>query len=492
MSFSLDPYKENLMKLIDRSIEKLPPMDKQVLLYGGCALAGVSVAGAALSYSLREKHTPLDQYEPFEEKVHDVGIVGAGPSGSSLAWYLRTGNRDLSVLLFEKKKFPRDKHCGDAVATMAQKHLIRMGVLQEIMDEGLGHMSQSGGFVSPNGNSFVGNSAKELDLGDGAVVVAIKRIVLDERIAKAAAREGALLTEDTTVDNAVFLKEKGVWRVECTDTSQGEGKPVVYYVRCLVCADGAPSRLGRQLGLVKTEPQGTCSRAYVKDNKDFKFDGVVFYPRQLLPGYCAIFREAKGELNFCTYIIPGGPTKNDDLPAMHDDIMKNDPFVSKSLGPNPNIERMKSGSLRFGGIDKSYSDHLMIIGDAAGFIDPLTGEGIQYAMESGEMASKVLLEAFKQKDLSAPVMKKYHKLWKSEWGWEFYMSMKMSLFLYRFPIVLDAAAKMIAKRGSRFMAEWAQVMTGTRPKTWFLRFDVWPVIVLEIFAQMYRNITGKQ
>lgn len=38
-------------------------MDKQVLLYGGCALAGISVAGAALSYSLREKHTPLDQYE---------------------------------------------------------------------------------------------------------------------------------------------------------------------------------------------------------------------------------------------------------------------------------------------------------------------------------------------------------------------------------------------------------------------------------------------
>ena len=78
-------------------------------------------------------------------------------------------------------------------------------------------------------------------------------------------------------------------------------------------------------------------------------------------------------MNFCTYIIPGGEATNDDLPRLHDEIMKYDPYVSKLLGPNPNIERMKSASLRLGGIPKSYDHHLLIIGDAAGFIDPLTG-----------------------------------------------------------------------------------------------------------------------
>jgi flavin-dependent dehydrogenase len=93
--------------------------------------------------------------------------------------------------------------------------------------------------------------------------------------------------------------------------------------------------------------------------------------------------------------------------------MKNDPYVSKCLGPNPNIERMKSASLRLGGEKNTYGEHLLVIGDAAGFIDPLTGgkffqfscqimlssEGIQYALESGMIAADTLREAFKKGDV---------------------------------------------------------------------------------------------
>lgn len=60
--------------------------------------------------------------------------------------------------------------------------------------------------------------------------------------------------------------------------------------------------------------------------------------------------------------------------------MKKDPFVSRALGPNAVVERMKAGSLRLGGISKSYAEQLVVIGDAAGHIDPLTGEGIHHAM----------------------------------------------------------------------------------------------------------------
>jgi len=362
-----------------------------------------------------------------------------------------------------------------------------MGVLQEIMAEKKGFFSQKGGFVSPNGNMVIGNSAQELGLGTGGIVCAIKRIVMDEKIAKAAQKAGANLQENTTVESAVFLQDKGIWKVECSK----DDKIVVYYARCLVCADGSPSGLATRLGLVKEPPQGTCSRAYVKGNTRFQYDGVVFYPPKLLPGYCAIIREAGNELNFCTYIIPGGPAKNDDLPKLHHDIMTEYPYVAKSLGQNPDIERMKSASLRLGGIKKSYGDHLLIIGDAAGFIDPLTGEGIQYALESGEMASKVLIEGFKKLDLSASFLKKYQTVWYNEFGRDFYWSMKMSLLLYRFPVLLDAAAKLIEKRGSKFLAEWAEVMCGTKSKTWFLRLDVMPFMVMEIFAQIARNITGR-
>jgi len=469
---------------------------KPALFYGAI---GGATAFASLSalYKVAFKPTKrktFKDYQPVTEEHYDVAIVGAGPSGSALAWYLKKENPNLKVLLLEKKQFPREKYCGDACATIAQKHLRRMGVLQELEEKKEGHYAQNGGFVSPCGNFFIGNSAKELNLGTTATVISVKRKVLDEKISRAAKNQGALLTENTTVDRAEFNKDKGIWKVECTygAEDQQDKKKVTYFARCFICADGAPSRMARQLNLIKSEPQGTCSRQYISHNKLFQYDGVVFYPRKLLPGYCAIIREAgDGELNFCTYIIPGGPTTNDELPKIHDWIMKEYPQVAKSLGPNPEAERMKSASLRLGGLSKgetSYADHLLVIGDAAGFIDPLTGEGIQYALESGEIAAKVLLEGFKRQDLSAQFLKKYQNLWYSEWGLEFYWSMKMSLLLYRFPIMLDAAAKLIEKKGSRFLAEWAEVMTGTKSKTWFLRPDVWPLIMLEVVAQVFRNL----
>ena len=79
--------------------------------------------------------------------TYDVGVVGAGPAGSTCAFYLaRQGKR---VLLLEKQRFPRDKLCGDAVCTRAQIHLERMGVLQDVLAAGEGRWAEYGGFVSP-------------------------------------------------------------------------------------------------------------------------------------------------------------------------------------------------------------------------------------------------------------------------------------------------------------------------------------------------------
>lgn len=70
------------------------------------------------------------------------------------------------------------------------------------------------------------------------------------------------------------------------------------------------------------------------------------------------------------------------MKRLHEGAIKNDPYISKALGPKAEIERMKAASLRLGGqgLKTTYDDHLVIIGDAAGHIDPLTGEGIHTAI----------------------------------------------------------------------------------------------------------------
>jgi len=76
------------------------------------------------------------------------------------------------------------------------------------------------------------------------------------------------------------------------------------------------------------------------------------------------------------------PLQEEDLKRLHEGAIKDDPFISSALGPNAKIERMRAAALRLGsqGLTTSFDNHLLIIGDAAGHIDPLTGEGIHTAL----------------------------------------------------------------------------------------------------------------
>jgi geranylgeranyl reductase family protein len=404
----------------------------------------------------------------------DVCVVGAGPSGATCAYYLaRRGRR---VLLLERERFPRDKLCGDAVTGRAQVHLQRMEVLDAVLAAGEGHWAEIGGFVSPRGVAYIGSS-----IGDGRrpLVIAIKRRALDVRVARAAAAAGAMLVEGSPVAGVEFSPVEGVWTVRCA-TSPATS----YQARALVTADGALARLARSLGVVTTAPDGVCSRAYIDaSTTDFASDGVMFYPPELLPGYCVIFREAGGELNLCCYVIPGGPAGLRDLKPLHDRIVRSDPHVSRALGPRPRMAPMRAAPLRLGGVPQSYGAHLLVIGDAAGHIDPLTGEGIQYAMDGGEIAAATLDEALAANDLGAAFLKRYQDRWMTSFGWDFRWSWVMAKGTVRFPAFLDGCAALMRRRGSEFLVEWGEAMTGAKPKRAFLR----PRVVLPILGETVRQ-----
>jgi geranylgeranyl reductase family protein len=411
--------------------------------------------------------------------LYDVCVVGAGPSGSTCAYYL--ARQGLRVLLLERKEFPRDKLCGDAVCGRAQVHLRRMGVLQAIVAEKKGHWAEVGGFVSPGGIRFIGNSAPHTD---GPLVIAIKRIVLDEKIARAAAAAGADLVENYPVAATELDRGTGCWTVH----AKAAGKPS-YQARLLVAADGASSPLARALGLVTTPADAVCSRCYVRaDTTDFDADGVLFYPPEMLPGYCALFREAGQELNYACYLLPGGRPVPADLQRLHHHLARHDPHVSRALGPRAQLGPMRGAGLRLGGIPRSYADHLLIVGDAAGHIDPLTGEGIQYGMDAAELAANTLAEALAAGDFRAEFLRRYQERWMHAFGWDFGWSKKLAQFLGRHPIFLDAWAEVTRRRGTAYLAEWANVMTGAWPKRSFFRPGMaWPILV-EAARQKWKRL----
>ena len=319
------------------------------------------------------------------------------------------------------------------------------------------------------------------------VIITIKRIDLDEKIAKAASRAGAKLVEGRTVTDARFFPIEDMWTVE-TATEDGIKKRD-YRARVLICADGAPSAMARKLRIVKTEPNGISSRAIIQaGTHNFNADAVIFYPRQLLPGYSALFKHSNDDLGFYTYILPGGPSKNEDAMDIHKFCIK-DPYISKALGPSAVMREVRCASLRLGGTPQSHSDNCLVVGDAAGQADPLTGEGIQFAMEAAKIAAEVVVEGFDKGDLSERFLKRYHDRWMKQFGAEFRWSFKFTSTISRWPIIIDAACLIIKERGYEYFLQWALVMTGTKSKVWFLRPDFVFLLLLKILQLSVSRIT---
>jgi len=255
----------------------------------------------------------------------------------------------------------------------------------------------------------------------------------------------------------------------------------MFKARVLVAADGATSRIARVLGVVTTPPNAVFSRCFAKaGTHNFRADNVLFYSKSILPGYFAINREPEDFLNLTCILIPGPPgsPKPEDLYRIYKDLITKDPHITAALGPEVVLSPFQSCATRVGGVPRSYAERFLVVGDAAGHVDPLTGEGLQYGIEAGKIAATTLIEGFEQGDLSDRFLKKYHQRWRRAFGWDFAVSSYVAEWFYACPALLDAAADVIRRNGEAFIAPWSLVRTGAKSKLWYLRPDVGPYIIL--------------
>jgi menaquinone-9 beta-reductase len=463
-------------------------LSRQELVAGAAAGTGVIAAGLIIRRMVRNRlrKGPLTP-ESLPDDGYDAVVVGAGPSGAVCAYYLAKGGA--KVALLDKETFPREKVCGDAVCTPAIEILRDMNVIDELEAEGKARFADNGGFVSPSGLSYIGNSVHQLG---AAAACAVKRIHLDEKVARAAAKAGAKLIENFEVSgpDVSFDPEAKLWTVTSTSGTTVRG-------RMLVCADGATSRLATHLGLCNAPPLGVSSRAYIAaGSHNTAFDGACFYPRWSLPGYAAMFKHANDDIGYCYYLIPCGRDASkgqlghvtaQDLKRLHDEGIARDPFISRAMGPAPKAERMKAGSLRVGsqGVTASFADHVIVVGDAAGHIDPLTGEGIHTAMMGGKIAAETILEIRSAGDYSAANTARFERRWKARFGHDFYWSQAFANAIYRCPILLDAVANEVQRVGDPMMSAWAEVATCMRHKTYFFRPDVAVPLTLALIREAW-------
>jgi geranylgeranyl reductase family protein len=314
----------------------------------------------------------------------DVLVVGAGPAGSgTAAWAARSG---LDVLLTDAAAFPRDKPCGDGLTPRAIHELTHLGLGDWLEGRAVNRGLRASGFGRTLYLPWPGGSLP--DRGGAA-----PRLELDARIREIAVADGVRTLEGA---RAVDVRISG-GRVEAVVFKGAQGS---FEVSCrrLVVADGARSQLGRRLGREwhKDTAYGVAARAYIKsDRADDEWISSHLELRgtagELLSGYGWIFPLGDGEVNIGVGTLATAARPADvnlrRLIAHYTDGQRSDWHLHGELR-DPWSALLPMG----GAVSGVAGPNWMLVGDAAGCVNPLNGEGIDYGLETGRLAAQLLAQ----------------------------------------------------------------------------------------------------
>ncbi len=307
---------------------------------------------------------------------HDIAIVGAGPAGSAAAYFLARGGLD--VALIDKAAFPRDKTCGDGVSPRALHVLDQMGLLADLAARSFRVNRLD--FYTPNSRLCVADVPRMNGLPDYTLVV--PRFILDDEIRKRALSAGAKFYQVDITDS-----------IKDGDRIVGvKGNGATVSARLTVIATGAATRLLGQTGFLHGKPAlMVAARQYfenlppVADRLEFYFDHIP------LPGYGWLFPTSPTSANIGLGYI--GPRANSPRTLL-ENFYRDHPRVRELIKDGTPVGPIKGYPLRVDFPDATVMvEGGIAVGEAIGLVNPFTGEGIDYALESAQIAAECILAA---------------------------------------------------------------------------------------------------
>ena len=316
----------------------------------------------------------------MNETSTDVLVVGAGPAGSSAAaWCARAG---LDVLLVDSETFPRDKPCGDGLTPRAISELHSLGLGDWLTDRARNFGLRAAGFGQELYLPWPGGSLPNYG-------GASPRLVLDDAIRQVALESGARALEGLRASDVV-IENGQVRAVRFGDTE----------IRCrrLIVADGARSQLGRKLGRQwhRSTAYGVAARGYIDSERaDDPWISSHLELRgernELLSGYGWIFPLGDGQVNIGVGTLATEKHPADvNLKSLMNHYANQQREHWKLEGE---VREPASALLPMGGaVSGVAGPNWVLIGDAAGCVNPLNGEGIDYGLETGHLAAQLFAE----------------------------------------------------------------------------------------------------
>ena len=338
---------------------------------------------------------------PSETRQTDVLVIGGGPSGGAAAYWLASAGHDVTVV--ERKRFPREKTCGDGLTPRSVKQLEEMGLTDELASAGHRYDGlRSHGF----GKTLELAWPSHPDLPSYGYVITRKD--LDALVAGRAAKAGATVWERAEATEPIV--ESGLVRgATIVRKDEPDAAPVEIRARYVIVADGANSRFGRALGTSRNRdyPLGMAIRGYYtspRHDEPWIDSWLDIRDKQgnVLPGYGWIFPVGDGRVNVGIGLLS---TFNQWKAVNTTHLMAS--FVeyapaSWDLRPETCCGPPTGGRLPMGlSVGPHSGPTYLVVGDAGGTINPFNGEGIAYAYETGRMAAEAIHVALASGDGTA-------------------------------------------------------------------------------------------
>jgi menaquinone-9 beta-reductase len=375
----------------------------------------------------------------------DVLVIGGGPAGASAAYWLARYGHDVTIV--ERKSFPREKTCGDGLTPRAVHQLNEMGLAEQLTK-----------FHRYNGLRATG-MGRQLELQWPLHPVypqygyVVRRRELDSIVAYNAVAAGATLLEGHEALQPIV--DRGFVRGAVVQPTEGE--PFEIRARYVVVADGANSRFGRSLGTFRTRewPYGTAIRTYWETPRhaepwiESALD-VKDRNGNPMPGYGWIFPVGDGTVNIGVGLLSTFREFKSVNTTHLLDAYAHQVADRWEIKPDQPECKATSGRIPMGGsVGPKAGPSYLVIGDAAGSVNPFNGEGIDYAYETARMAAHVLHEALDSGDPT--VLQTFPSMLDDEYGEYFKVARLFARVIGR-PALMRELTR--AGMHSRTLMEW--------------------------------------
>lgn len=356
----------------------------------------------------------------------DVLVVGAGPAGTAAAIALASSGVEVTVI--DKAVFPRDKTCGDGLTTLALRLLQELGLASSSVES----------WCDVDRVWLRSPSGRELELhlpeGQGRYAAVTKRADLDAALVELARSAGATIIEGASLAGITPSTQSITAHLANDHTIKA---------RYIVAADGMWSPTRKALGLDTAGYRGEwhAARQYRTANGERSRDLWVWFEDDLLPGYAWSFPLPNGQVNVGFGIVRTGTLSGKEFARVWRDLFER-PHVRDVLGDTEEISPYRAWPIPAHLPSATLTGpRTLFVGDAAAATDPMTGEGIGQALETGMLAASAIVEH--QSGEPARVLEKYTRDAKRSLAADHHMAAGLSRVL-RSRVATNAALRTVS------------------------------------------------